>query len=131
MTIKLSSLKVDIAKEQGGDWIDYPEWPGVKFHVKSTMAAEFRAVYNRSIRTLTKKYKGKDIPLSEAQAELGRLYHKHILIGWDGLDTEFSETAALEVLTDPGYRNVFSAIEWCASQVGQADTEFVEDAAKN
>lgn len=129
--LKLASTKVDLDKERKGDWIDFPEWPGVAFHVKSVEAPDFKMARDMMLRKLARKHKGKTIPGDELQGEAGRLYNKHILLGWKGLDVPYAEDTALDVLTDPAYRKVFTAIEWCATQVGENDAEFVEDAAKN
>lgn len=131
MVLKLDSLKTDIQKERTGDWIDFPDWPGVAFQVKSIEDPSFRIARDMLIRKLSRKHRGKPIPPDEFQAETGALFHKHILLGWRGLDTEFSDEIALEVLTDPAYRKVFAAVDWCANQVGDSEAEFVEDAAKN
>ena len=46
MTIKLSSLKVDLEREKTGDWIPYPEWPGVEFNVSSLLVPDFITARN-------------------------------------------------------------------------------------
>lgn len=129
--LKLESVKTDIRKEREGDWIDFPDWPGVSFQVKSVESPDFKMARDMLLRKLARKHKGKPIPTDELQIEVGKLYSKHILLGWKGLDVSYSDDAASDVLTDPAYRKVFAAIEWCATQVGENDADFVEDAAKN
>jgi len=131
MVLKLDSLKVDLNKERSGDWVDFPDWPGVMFHVKSVEAPDFRTARDHLLRKLSRKHKGKPIPPDDLQQEIGVLYSKHILLDWKGLDVPYSSDAASDILTDPSYRKVFAAIEWCANQVGDSDAEFIEDAAKN
>lgn len=129
--LKLDSIKADLDKERNGDWVEFPDWPGVSFKVKSIEAPDFRTGRDMLLRKLARKYKSKPIPQDELQQDIGKLYHSHILIDWKGLDTPYSPDQALDVLTDPAYRKVFAAIEWCAAQIGESDAEFVEDAAKN
>ncbi|GAB5506684.1 MAG: hypothetical protein Rhirs2KO_18470 [Rhizobiaceae bacterium] len=130
MTIKLSSLKVDLEREQQGDWIDYPEWPGVRFNVSSINKPAYMTARDVLMARLVRKHK-KNVPPEVMTSEFGRLYAEHLLHGWEGLDEEYTPERARTVLTDPSYREVVKAVEWCAGQVAQVDAEFVEDAAKN
>ena len=131
MTIKLSSLKADLEREAKGDWIDYPDWPGVAFKVSSLHTPAYAMARDLLVQKFARKHKGKTPPPEEFAPEVGRLYARHILHGWRGLDIEYSPEVALETLCDPAYRLVVAAVEWCAAQLAQVDAEFVEDAAKN
>jgi len=131
MTIKISSLKADLAREAAGDWVEYPEWPGVAFNVSSLNKPAYTVARDLGIQKLMRRNKGV-LPSAEVMApEVGALYCKHILHGWRGLDVEYTPEKAVEVLSDPAYRAVVAAVEWCAAQIGQVDAEFVEDASKN
>lgn len=131
MTVKLSSLAADLDREANGDWIDYPEWPGVAFNVSSLLKPAYVTERDFLLQRMARRYKGKTPPQTEVAPEAGKLYCKHILHGWRGLDVEYSPETALEIMCDPAYRAVVNAVEWCAGQVGQAEVEFVEDAEKN
>lgn len=131
MTVKLSSLAADLEREAAGDWVDFPEWPGVAFNVSSLMKPAYVTERDILLQRMARRFKGKVPPAAEVAPEAGRLYCKHILHGWRGLDVEYSPEKALEVMSDPAYRSVVSAVEWCAGQVGQVEVEFVEDAEKN
>jgi len=131
MALKLKSIQRDLGKERNGDWVEFPEWPGVAFKVKSLESPGYRAARDLVIRRLGNRSKGGEIPQDDMQREIGTLYHQQILLDWRGLDEAYSSERALEVLTDPAYRQLFAAVTWCAQQVGASDMEFVEDAAKN
>lgn len=131
MTVKLSSLKADLDREQKGDWIEYPEWPGVAFNVSSLFTPEYVVARDLLVQKLTRKHKGAPPPPNELTPAIGKLYAKHILHGWRGLDVDYSPDKALETLTNPEFRNVTAAVEWCAGQLAQINVEFIEDAAKN
>lgn len=131
MTIKLSSLKADLAREEQGDWIEYPDWPGVAFKVSSLHTPAYATARDLLVQKLTRKSRGKTPPVEEMAPEVGKLYAKHILHGWRGLDVEYTPELAIETLCDPAFRNVVAAVEWCAGQLAQIDVEFVEAAAKN
>jgi hypothetical protein len=131
MTVKLNSIKADLTRETKGDWIDYPDWPGVSLNVSSLLLPAYRIDRDLLGQRLSRQYKGKPIPSDVVTIEVGKLYHKHILHGWRGFDVEYSRDVAGEMLSDPEYRNLVAAVEWCAAKVSDVDVEFVEDAAKN
>jgi hypothetical protein len=131
MTIKLASLAADLDRELKGDWVEYPEWPGVSFNVSSLMKPAYVTERDILLQRLARLHKGKPPPAAEIAPEAGRLYCRHILHGWSGLDVEYSAETALEVMSDPAYRAVVLAVEWCAGQIAQLDVEFVEAEAKN
>lgn len=131
MTVKLSSLKADLDREEKGDWIEYPDWPGVEFNVSSLHLPAYQTARDLLLQKLQRQYKKKAIPKNVLTKELGRLYATHLLHGWRGLDVDYSPQVALETLTSPDYRNVVAAVEFCAAQVSEVDLEFVEEEEGN
>jgi hypothetical protein len=130
MTIKLSSLKVDLEREKTGDWIPYPEWPGVEFNVSSIHLPDFVNAQDSMQKRLRKAYKGVRVPAQVLQPELGKLLARHILHDWKGLDEVYSPERAREILSDYAFRDVVDAVLYCASMIGQSDAEFLEDEGK-
>lgn len=131
MTVKLSSLRADLAREEKGDWIEFPDWPGVEFNVSSLHLPMYQTARDLLFKRLTKIYKKSAVPGPVMTTELGKLYAKHILHGWRGLDVAYTSEKAVEILTDPEFRNVVAAVEWCAGKVSEIDVEFADDEAKN
>jgi len=131
MTVKLASLKADLDREEKGDWVEYPDWPGVAFRVASLHTPAYVVARDALMQRMARKHKGKTPPAAELYPEAGRLYCRHILHGWRGIDVEYSPETALATLSDPAYREVVQAVEWCALQVAQVIAEFVEDTEKN
>lgn len=131
MAVKLASLKANLAREEKGDWIEFPDWPGVEFNVSSLLYGPYQTARDLMYQRLARKYKKKTIPREVMSVELGKLYDDHILHDWRGLDVPYSKETALQVLTDPEYRNVVAAVEYCAGKVSETEIEFVDDAAKN
>lgn len=127
MTVKLESLRADLAKEAAGDWIDYPDWPGVAFNVRSLMSPAYVTARDMMIQRVRRKYPLGAPPTDDLIAEAGKLYCTHILLDWRGLDIDYTPEKALETMTDPAYRAVTTAVEWCAGQVAKLDVKFVED----
>lgn len=131
MVLKLASLKADLAREEQGDWIEFPDWPGVEFKVSSLHLPAFQMARDLMYQRFARIYKKKPVPKDVLTAEIGKLYSKHILHGWRGLDVDYTPEVALETLSDPAYRNVVAAVEFCAAKLSEVDAEFDEDAIKN
>jgi hypothetical protein len=131
MTIKLASLAANLKKEAEGDWIVSPDFPGVRFHVRSSNIQSYTEKRDQLLHRLVKKYQGKAIPADVKAREFGSLVAEELLIDWDGLDVAYSADVALNTLTDPAFREVLQNVEWCASRVGQAEVEWTEGVVKN
>jgi hypothetical protein len=129
--LELKSLKNDLKAEREGAWVPCPEWEGVSFKVRSIEAPEFTLARDALLRRLSKKHKGDPIPPDDLTKEIGTLYARHILLEWTGMDEVYSDDRALEVLTDPAYRQVAKAIEDCSIKVGKSDAQFIEASVKN
>lgn len=132
MTVKLTSTKADLDREAKGDWLEPVDHiPGVKLLVSSLMLPAYRVDRELLIQRLSRRYKGKPTPPDVTQVEIGKLYSKHILHGWEGFDEPYSKERAEQLLTDPAYRLLVAAVEWCAAKLADVDVEFLDDAAKN
>jgi hypothetical protein len=131
MTIKLASLKVDLEREETGDWIEFPEWPGVDFNVSSIHKPAYVLARDVLLQRLARQHKGKPVPVTVTSPQIGKLYATHLLHGWRGLDVEYSPETALETLSDPAFRAIVNAVEYCAGQVSAIDAEYMDDAEGN
>ncbi|WP_065091639.1 hypothetical protein [Rhizobium leucaenae] len=131
MVVKLASLKANLEREAKGDRIEYPDWPGVFFNVSSTRSEPFVTQRDLFLKQMAARNKSVAPGDPEMAKGIGRLYCEHILHGWEGLDVEYSPEVALEILTDVAYRDVLSAIDWCAGKLSQISVEFVDKTAKN
>ncbi len=132
MAIKLASLRTNLSREENGDWVDYPDWPGVAFNVSSLRKPAYAAAHQLLQQRYQRIYKGKPIPRSEDAEHLGKLICKHLLHDWRGIEESYSPELALELLTsEECYDTILSAVLWCAAKVSELQIEFVEDAAKN
>ncbi|HBF30862.1 hypothetical protein [Rhizobium sp.] len=131
MAIKLESLKADLDRETKGDWVDHPDIPGLRLKVSSLFKPEYTTAREMAYKRLSAIYKGDSIPQLVLSTELGGLYAKYILHDWEGLDVPYSEATAEKYLTDPAYRLLVSAVEWCAGKLAEIRVEYVEQDAKN
>ncbi|MDO1582431.1 hypothetical protein [Rhizobium oryzicola] len=131
MVLKIASLKANLARENNGDWIEYPLWEGVEFKVSGFRKPEYQAERDRIFRKLARDHKGKPVPVDVQRAALGPIMAKHLLHDWKGLDEPYSEDRARELLSQPEYRVFYDAVEWCCNEIASVDAQFEDDAAKN
>lgn len=136
MALKLSSLRADIDRERNGDWITPPpidgvDLEGVSFKVRGINYPAFTAKRDREVKRLATRYSGEDIPQEEFDRVQGKLLAEEILLDWRGFDVPYAAHTALEILTDPAYRDVRTAVVACAMMITRTKAEFVEGAAKN
>ncbi len=129
--VKLSSLRADLEREAKGDWVESIKFPGVSYLVSALTKPSYLIKRDNAFKTLVRKHKGKTVPQADSSPVLGKLYVDEILHDWKGFDVPFTRDTALEILTDPAYREVVSDIEYCAGTLSEVEAEFIEDAAKN
>lgn len=128
--LRLASLKVDLKKQAEGDWIPSPTYVGVSYFVRSLNAKSFTTKRDLLRQRLRRENKGV-IPEKVEYEELGRLFAEELVLGWKGLDAEYTPDLAIEVMTDREYQNVRTDILTACTEVGQSQIEFVEDAQGN
>ncbi|MCU0731648.1 MAG: hypothetical protein MUE84_08675 [Hyphomonas sp.] len=132
MTVKLSSLKADLSRENDGDWIAANEiGEGVQFKVRGLSYEPYTQAQDRLRARFLRKYPDGDIPVAESEPAAGELLAKHILLDWKGFDVPYSEDTAMDALTDVSQRLLRNAVILCASRVMRANIEFVETEGKN
>lgn len=131
MTIKLSSLKVDLARERDGDWMPSTEFPGVEFLVSSLHLPAYQTALQLQEQKWARVYKGKPVPPDVRTVSIGTLLHRHILHDWKGIDVPYSKEAAEGIMTVPEGRNFIASVQNAAAMVSLTEQEFVEDEVKN
>jgi hypothetical protein len=132
MAIRLKSLKADLNKEREGDWVSYPDFgdPDVAFKVRAMTNPDFQAKFDREVMKLAQKH-GQSVPRDERDRALGQLMAEEILLDWRGLDEPYSPEMAMDLLTDPAYRELRVAVESCAMRLTRLKVDFVETEGKN
>ncbi|RUV67020.1 MAG: hypothetical protein EOR26_04940 [Mesorhizobium sp.] len=145
MTIKLASLSADLSKEREGDWIPVKEWPGLdpekpyemsplpglEFLVRSTNYPDYVTARQGVLEKLKQEYPDDKVP-ADVQARVeGQLSVEHLLLGWKGLDVEYSPDLVGTILVAEEHRVMRQMIFWCAGRVGKKKVEFVQAATKN
>lgn len=132
MTVKLKSMRVDAKRENEGAWIEAPDiGEGVAFKVRGLNYAPYEIARQMMMRRLGRTAKGKPLAGVDLLPHIGRLLHEHILLDWRGFDEPYSTDVAAAIMVDPEYRSIINRVEIAAQEVGEADVQIVEDAAKN
>lgn len=132
----LSSIKRDLTVEDEGAWIDIPEWPGVKFKVRSINSKSYMIARDMLVQSLTRKL-GRIPTGAEMEPSLGRLIATHLLRGWEGIadddkkPIEYTPQVGIEYLTNEELRELEHQVVWAATRVGDRDAEFTVAAIKN
>lgn len=131
MTIKFDSIKKNIAAERDGEYVEIPDWPGVSLGVRSLEVPAYKIAVDILVQKYQRKYKGKTAPPDVRDADIGKLLSQHILFGWKGFNIEWSQEFADEQMGSAEGRELVKQVAWAATQVGETDVEFVEEAVKN
>jgi hypothetical protein len=131
MTIKFSSIKKNVDAERNGEFIEIPEWPGVKLGVRSLELPAYKLALDQLVQRYARKYKGKNAPPEVRDSDVGKLLAEHILFGWSGFDEEYDAQTALDTMSAAEGRDLVKQTLWAAAQVGESDVEFIADATKN
>jgi hypothetical protein len=129
--LKLSSLRADLKRQHDGDWVSYPEWPGVRFNVSAFSSPGYRKASEELAKKLAKKYEDERPSDAEMHKLNGALIAEHILHDWEGIDEEYSEELAYDRLTNQEFEVLNNAVVWCARKLAQVNAEFVGQAEKN
>jgi hypothetical protein len=132
MTVKLSSLKADLKRENDGDWVPYSELGSdVAFKVRALSYGPYQTKRDREQKRLTIRYPDGQYPQEESDRIDGQLLAEDILLDWRGFDVPYSPDTALDTLSDPAYREVRFGVKTCAIRIANIKIEFVENAVKN
>lgn len=146
--LKLSTLERDVKAEVDGEWVPVKRWagldpdepyaitelPDVSFYVRSVNYQPYRIARQKMVERFEEMKKSdpdKEIPDEIIEAENGKLMADHLLLGWAGLDVEYTPDVADATLTKPSASIHRQMVMLCASKVGKRKAEFVEEAAKN
>jgi len=136
-TIKLSSLKADVAIERDGEWVPIKSWPGLgdlpglAFKVRSTNFPAYLTAKTERQVEFAQKYNNDPVPVEEVGAADGELAADHLLLDWRGLDEKYHPVGARQLLASQEGRLVRNMVYWCAGQVGKRQVEFLQVAEKN
>ena len=143
--MKLSSIRIDSARLEGGDWIgDIPGLPGVRLKTRGIGNLDYRRLHTKLIDQVGAAERDADglIVPKVLDAITADLVLNTLLIGWEGIEAEastpeapvaepYSLEAATGYLTNPDYRAFLVGAVWAADQVAERAAAKAEAEAKN
>jgi hypothetical protein len=136
--LKLSDIAINAAAIEAGRWVSVGHiLPGVKFKVRGIDNADYRRLRAKLIAEIPRAERVKGVDPVELDKINVKLLTETVLLDWSGIEgdddapLDFSKEKAAELLADPNYAVLRSAIEWAAGVVGEDDLAEAEAAAKN
>lgn len=111
---RLSSLKADSRKEVEGVWMSWEH--GVSLLIARLNNPGFQAHVRKATRSKTKAIRQGSISDEEMERVSLEAIAHHVLLGWknieddDGNPLEYSPETALELLSDPGLRDLYQFV---------------------
>lgn len=135
--MKLSALKIDVARMEQGDWIDaLPGLPGVAFKVRGAGNADWKAMQAKLVDAIPFNERRSQTDADKAKL-FATLVVETALIDWrglmddDGKEVPFSKGLALTLMGDPAFIRFQEAVSFAMAQVVELRAEDTADAAKN
>lgn len=137
--MKLSDMKVDVAKVEQGGWVDnIPELEGLRLKVRGSGNKDYRKLMGRLVDATPRKQRfgGRLDPVAQDRITSICL-RDACLLDWEGLEDEdgkplpYSKEAADKFLTDPEYAKFREGVIWAASVVAEQEAADIEEDVKN
>lgn len=137
--MKLSSLKVDAAAIEDGEWIgNIPEMGDLEVRVRGLNNAKYRRLQTTLIDAVPRaKRQGGRLDPDEQDRITASCLTATVLLDWRGLEGEdgqpvpYSKDLATDLLSKPEFRRFREAVIWAAAQVGEERAAADEEDAGN
>lgn len=135
--MKISELKVDVVRQEQGDWVDnIPEMQGVRLKVRGTMNKDWRKLFQRLLEAVPRKKRPGGLldPLEQDRITAICL-RDCCLLDWEGFEDDegkplpYSKEQANEYLTN--HRKFRDGVIWAASVVADSESAAVDEDAGN
>lgn len=135
--MKLSSIRVDAVKIEGGAWVgNIPEFGAVRLKVRGFGSTEDKRVQKEATDAIPRNEKIGGIT-SEASDRIMSARLKAALMDWDGFIDEdnkplgYEKTMADGMIDAPEFVRFRDAVAYAASIVGEQRAETKDETAKN
>lgn len=132
---KLSSIKSDPSKAEGGVWVDYEA--GIRLKVARMGNAAFEAFVRSKQRPKIRGFRAGKISDAEADALTREAVARHVLVGWEHIEDDkgnaipYSPEKSIEFLADPALADLYQFVVLQASDAAAYKAEAEEDARGN
>lgn len=130
--MKLSSLALDVARIEAGEWVDnIPDAGDLRIKTRGITNADFRKLFDAKMTALPRRDR-RSLPPDVFNRIQAECLVETCLLDWENLEgVPFSKETALRLLLDPRYEPLRLACAWAATTVSDLQAEDREDDAKN
>lgn len=143
--MKLSSIRIDSARLEGGDWVsDIPGLGDIRLKVRGLGNLDYRRLHAKLVDQVSEADRDEDgaIRPKVLDAITADLALNTLLVGWDGVEHDdstpevrmfepFTPETATRYLTNPDYRAFLVGVIYAADQVAERAAAKAEVEAKN
>jgi len=135
--MKLNEITVDTERENKGDWVESPRWPGVWVHVRSLHNPDYRRALQLQVQKLRRKYGNEVTPPDVQDKMMAELFVEHIINDLKGIEDddgktlEYTKEFGRKVMSEPQYRPLADFISWASTMVGDEHVDQMEEDAGN
>lgn len=136
--MKISAIKVDAKKLEGGGWVrPIPGLPGVALKVRGLGNTDYRVMRARLIEEIPRVERLAGLSPAADDAIVTECLIETVLIDWHGLEgddgapLDFDKATARLYLTDPDYAAFRGAVLWAAGSLDELGTSTLEADAGN
>lgn len=129
--MKISSIRIDSARIEGGDWVgDIPGLGDLRLKVRGIDNRDYRRLHAKLLDGVGPDERDEAGKILEKVADdiSAELLFKTVLLDWDGLEAEastptapiaepYAKELAFQYLTDPDYAVFRDGVAWAALKV--------------
>jgi hypothetical protein len=135
MSIKLTTLKRDIKRQNEGDWIPIPELTDAgtgevpEFLVRGNNYGPYQLARQQVMQKFMRR--GQVLPPPDvSHRDYGKCVAQHLLLDWRNVAEPFSRELAQELICDPA-SPMQDYVLRCSFEVAEVEQEFTKEASGN
>lgn len=125
--MKLSSIKVDSALIEQGDWVDgIPDLPGIRIKARGTNNVDYRILEGKLVREIPRTQRAEGVSPEDQDRIAGRLLLETVVLDVEGLTEDdgvtpiaYTKDLGKKLLLDPDFRVFQAGAAYAGSIVAQ------------
>lgn len=125
--MKLSSIKVDSALIEQGDWVDgIPDLPGIRIKARGTNNVDYRILEGKMVREIPRTQRAEGVTPDHQDRIAGRLLLDTVVLDVEGLTEDdgvtpikYTKELGAKLLLDPDFRVFQAGAAYAGSVVAQ------------
>lgn len=125
--MKLSSIKVDSALAEQGDWVDgIPDLPGIRIKARGTNNVDYRILEGKMVREIPRTERVEGVSPADQDRIAGKLLLETVVLDVEGLTEDdgvtpikYTKEIGTKLLLDPDFRVFQAGAAYAGSVVAQ------------